>query len=118
MGRPLTERERDVLRFMIENALPSGGDQPVPAASRERWRRSIPATLAGPGCVCDACPSIELEDGRGRTSKGGRSVVLSAEHPEASLLLFIDDDRLSYLELAPHGEDAWDQFPAVPDLSL
>ncbi|MBO0596498.1 hypothetical protein I2485_04185 [Nesterenkonia sp. E16_7] len=118
MGRPLTARERDVLAFMVDNAVPSAGDRPVPAAARERWRRSIPTTTAGRGCECGACPSIDLVDERARTSKGGRSVVLSAEHPKASVLLFIDADRLSYLELAPHGDEAIDHFPSVAELSV
>lgn len=44
--------------------------------------------------------------------------MLSAHHPKASLLLFIDEDRLSYLELAPHGDEVWDHFPPVAELSL
>lgn len=44
--------------------------------------------------------------------------MLRADHPKASLLLFIDDDRLSYLELAPHGDEAIDHFPPVVELSI
>ena len=34
------------------------------------------------------------------------------------LLLFIDEDRPSYLELAPVGEDTFDEFPAVGEITL
>ncbi|EXF24003.1 hypothetical protein BG28_09030 [Nesterenkonia sp. AN1] len=118
MGRPLTERERDVLTFMIERAVPFADDRPVPAGSRERWRQSVPSTTAGRGCACGTCPSIDLEDQHGQTPDGGDRIVLSAHHPKASLLLFIDEDRLSYLELAPHGDEVWDHFPPVAELSL
>ena len=62
--------------------------------------------------------SIDLEDQRGQTPEGGDRIVLSAHHSTASLLLFIDDDQLSYLELAPHDDEAWDQFPPVAELSV
>lgn len=118
MGRPLTARERDVLSFMIDRAVPFADDPPVPAGSRERWRQSVHTTTAGRGCACGACPSIDLQDQRGQTSKGGRSVVLSADHAKASVLLFIDADRLSYLELAPRGDEGIDHFPPVAELSV
>jgi hypothetical protein len=44
--------------------------------------------------------------------------VLSASHPDASLMLFIDGDRLSYLELAPHGDRPFPEFPPVGDISV
>ncbi|WP_281270256.1 hypothetical protein [Cryobacterium soli] len=43
--------------------------------------------------------------------------MLSAAHPDATLLLFVDNDRLSYLELAPHGDDAFSEFPLAAQLS-
>ncbi|HEY5728382.1 MAG TPA: hypothetical protein VIV08_07175 [Acidimicrobiia bacterium] len=40
--------------------------------------------------------------------------MLSASSAGAPLLLFIDDDLLSYLELAPTEEDgSFDEFPAA-----
>lgn len=44
-------------------------------------------------------------------------MALWGDHPEASVLLLIAVDRLSYLELVPHGEAAIDQFPPVAELS-
>jgi len=43
---------------------------------------------------------------------------MSAEHPNASLLLFIEYDRLSYLELAPHGDEVIGQFPPSSELDV
>lgn len=118
MGRPLTERERDVLTFMIDTAVPSGDDPPVSAATRARWRRSIPTTTAGQRCACGACPSIDLVAERAGAARRERNVVLSAGHPKASLLLFIHDDRLSCLELAPHGDEPIGHFPPVAELRV
>ena len=118
MSRNLTDREREVLTFMVDYALPVAEKRPVRASARERWRRSIPTIMAGPPCECGECPSIELVDGRGRISKGGRNIVLSAEHPKVSLLLFIEHDRLSYLELATHGDEVIGQFPPSSELDV
>lgn len=39
--------------------------------------------------------------------------------PEALLMLFIDDDRLSYLELAPLSDDtSVHHFPAAASIDL
>ncbi|GAA2997590.1 hypothetical protein [Microbacterium aurantiacum] len=45
-------------------------------------------------------------------------IVLTAEGPGASLLLFIDDGRLSYLELAPHVDDVVADFPPIEALTV
>jgi len=50
--------------------------------------------------------------------RAGGNIVLSAEHPKASLLLFIEHDRLNYLELAPHGDEAIGQFPPSSELDV
>ncbi len=118
MARPLTERERNVLTFMVDTAVPFVGDPPLQAGARDRWRLLITTAQAGRRCGCGSCPSNELEDEHGRTPTGGRRVVLNASHPKASLLLFIDDDRLSYLELAPLGDDVFEYFPLVSELTV
>jgi hypothetical protein len=118
MGRELTDRERDLLAFMVENARVFADDPPVSFEARQRWQAQLPGARAGSPCGCGSCPSIAIEDEHGRTPDGGRRVVLSAGHPDATLLLFIDGDRLSYLELAPHGDDAFPEFPPVADVSV
>ena len=50
--------------------------------------------------------------------EGGTRVVLEAAVPEAMLLLFIDGDQLSHLELAPIDPDvAVAEFPPAESLS-
>lgn len=74
-------------------------------------------------CSCGTCPSVDLavvdehQEAPAATERvvGGRrsGVVLEAFVPDANLLLFIHDDRLSYLELAPMPELSIAEFPAV-----
>lgn len=119
MGRILTERERAVLSFMVDHGVAVADKVPVREIARARWRESLLTVTAGASCGCVQCPSIDLVDGRGPGIRAGRKrVVLSAEHPKASLLLFIDYDRLSSLELAPHGDDVIAEFPPVSELSV
>jgi hypothetical protein len=116
MGRDLTDRERDLLAFMIEYGEPVPDDAPVSVEDRRRWQAQLPGARAGSGCGCGTCPSITVEDEHGRAPVGGRRVVLSTGHPDATLLLFVDGDRLSYLELAPHGDEPFPEFPPVTDI--
>ena len=104
-----------MLKAMINLAHDGGGDRRVDDSSRQRWFAQIAETRAGRRCECWTCPSIELEDTSGRTASRIHSrIVLSAGAPDALVLLFIDDDQLSYLELAPTDPDARiDEFPAV-----
>lgn len=112
--RPLTPREGQLLVALLERGVSEDGRRPVTAADRTRWLASVPQTLAGRSCGCGACPSIELTDATGRTPAAGvRRVVLEAEAPGAVLLLFIDEDRPSYLELAPL--EAGVTFSEFPD---
>lgn len=118
MGRVLTDRERDLLTFMVNYAMPFADSPSVSASARERWSRLIPTTRAGHSCDCGACPSIELEDEGVQSPNNQERIVLSASHPKASLLLFIDGDRFSYLELAPYGDDVFEQFPTASEVTL
>lgn len=116
MGRELTEVERAVLVAMIRHGVGFEDQSPVQAAQRKRWLHQVPTVLAGPTCGCGTCPSIELEDEHGAIPTIGSRVVLTAATRESLLLLFIDDDRLSYLELAPTGETPTDSFPGTAEL--
>ena len=116
--RELTDRERDVLTIMVESAEPFAGDPAPTFEERARWRSQLAGAHAGTPCGCGTCPSIELTDENGITPSGGNRVVLEGATPGASLLLFIDGDRLSYLELAPHGDDVFTEFPLVSTVSV
>lgn len=119
MIRDLTERERDVLAFMVDSAQTFAGDPPVLEEDRGRWRAQLVRAHAGRACGCGSCPSIEIETGPDTNvaTATGHRIVLTAAHPDATLLLFVDDDRLSCLELAPHGDEAFAEFPLVDQLS-
>lgn len=118
MTRDLSERERAVLLALVERGSDPGGP-PVPASARARWRDQVATARAGASCGCGTCPSIELTDAQGRTpGEDGPRVVLSGEVPGALVHLFVDEDRLSYLELSPLDDVAFTEFPPVTELSF
>ena len=109
--RPLTTREREALIALVERGKPSDGAE-ITADDRKRWLEQVPSTHAGARCRCGTCPSIDLTDEAGTTADGDDRVVLEASAEGAMLLLFIDDGRLSYLELAPLDDDvSFAEFP-------
>jgi hypothetical protein len=59
---------------------------------------------------------VDLEDADGPVPPGDDRVVLSVNHSRALVLLFVDDDRLSYLELAPLDDAPVRAFPPVEEL--
>ncbi|MEJ5913169.1 hypothetical protein [Pseudokineococcus sp. 1T1Z-3] len=112
--RSLTPREEAVLVEMITRGRHQDDDVVVTAADRSRWLAQVPGTRAGARCGCGSCPSIELTDAAGETpDMQDDRVVLEAGATGALLLLFIDDDRLSYLELAPLSDKT--SFRHFPD---
>lgn len=106
--RPLGERERDLLLAMIERGVDSSSTMDVTSADRRRWMTQVARTRVVGHCTCGTCPSVDLAIIGGTAVHGGSErapVVLEAFTSEALLLLFIEDDRLSYLELAPTDPD-------------
>jgi len=110
--RPLTPREEAVLVALITRGAWAGDDDVTPGPDdRARWLAQVPSTRAGRRCTCGTCPSIELTDPAGWTPDVGDSrVVLQAGAQGALVFLFIEEDRLSYLELAPDAATSHD-FP-------
>ncbi|MEJ5868484.1 hypothetical protein WDV85_12135 [Pseudokineococcus sp. 5B2Z-1] len=117
--RPLTHREEAVLVALITRGAWAGDDGVVLTTDdRARWLAQVPTTRAGRRCTCGTCPSIELTDTAGwRPDAGDGRVVLQAGASGATLLLFVDEDRLSYLELAPDAS-AFHDFPDPQELNL
>lgn len=103
MTRPLTPQQRDVIAALITNAtLFDGGE--VDAARRKGWLEGVDKLSQGEPCGCGACPSVQLLfDGR-PTPESSPRTVLSADGFNSMVLLFIDDDKPSYLEVAEYGE--------------
>lgn len=106
-GRPLTELERSVALAMIDHAT---DDRVTPSPEdRCRWRELIGrATVCG-HCDCGLCPSVDLAiDGVPVESCNGRRLVLEASADNRGVILFIDDDKPSYLEVYGFDDDPVD----------
>ncbi len=113
----MTARERDLLLALIARGSAVGSDASIAQSDRERWAGQV-ARVHGT-CGCGSCPSIELAPSDEADSAGpSRRTVLEASTDDAFLLLFIDDDRPTYLELAPFGDDPITEFPLVADVAF
>lgn len=132
MTRRLTSRESDALVFLIDSGIGAVGDPTD--ADRARWRGLVDRLRVSATCACGTCPSIDLalaapaNKPAPKVSSAGttpdtaaaatsRRVVLEGFTPGAFLLLFIDDDVPTLLELAPIDDKVFDRFPPVADLS-
>lgn len=100
LPRRLTDRERDVLVAMIKHGEPGSDDEPrIDPPRRARWLRGMDSTLVRDICECGECPSIDLRDLDGPNLGKGTRDVIAVDHDGAMILLFVDDDRPSRLEM-------------------
>ncbi|MCQ9387267.1 hypothetical protein NQ038_01170 [Brevibacterium sp. 50QC2O2] len=108
LPRPASPAERAVIRAMAERARTTDGGA-VTDDQRSRWLRQVANCTVTGHCDCGTCPSVELGDAAGNPvpDDAGPRVVLSAgaRNPTRGILLFIDGDRLSYLEVYPTEDD-------------
>lgn len=122
MDRALSEREQEVLLALIDRGADATEATSVTTADRRRWRAQVGGARVVGHCGCGSCPSIELAiDGHSMPADqvGRGRVVLEASTSGALLLLFVDDDALSYLELAPtEDEGRFPEFPPVDAIDL
>ncbi|ROR82722.1 hypothetical protein SAMN06295974_2818 [Plantibacter flavus] len=116
--RPLSVRERDLLVALIARGTEHGADRAVAVSDRERWAGQLPGVMVHGMCGCGTCPSIDLTPDSGGRPAPTRQTVLEAITSNACLLLFIEDDRPTYLELAPWGEEPITEFPLVADVEF
>ncbi|WP_432522823.1 hypothetical protein [Kineococcus sp. SYSU DK006] len=117
--RDLTRRQLEVLAWLIDHGAPFDPDQRVvEEADRARWRAQLTAVRAGRSCGCGTCPSIELVHPAALRAAGADGhPVVEGSTAGAVLLLFADGgDHLSYLELAPTGEQIFGELPHPGDL--
>jgi len=115
VSRPLTERERAVLVAVVERGVDD--DDPPSHEDRERWLAQVPGVRVVGGCGCGTCPSIRFRPtGTPEADPWETQVVLEASAEGALLLLFVHDDRLSELELAPVGDQVFHELPDVEQL--
>lgn len=128
MVRRLSAREHSVALFMVRHATTSPDEvdyagfspeqrevwdppEPISTERRQLWEGRLSEVVVTNECECGTCPSVGMRPGlrdedERRDDKGGGGdwtdrVVLTAGTAGAMLLLFIDDNIPSYLELAP-----------------
>lgn len=116
--RPLADRERDLLVALIARGTEHGGDRVIAASDRERWAGHLPGVMVHGTCGCGTCPSIDLTPDSGDRPTPTRQTVLEASTSNVFLLLFIEDDRPTYLELAPFGDEPITEFPPLADVEF
>jgi len=99
--RPLASNERELLDALLRREFPGVGELRLQARQ----------TSASPGCTC-GCGTIALHvpDDSPRSSASHlvpvEGTVVTAEgEPIGGLLLFVDDGRLSSLEVYAYGDD-------------
>lgn len=142
MARPLTARERDVAILMIRNANPSpteeefadftprqrdhwGSSEPITQEQRRRWEDNLAEVVVSGRCTCGTCPTVDLEGPHhsrsavADTDAEVERIVLDGAVPGAMILLFIDDDVPSCLELAPIDDDLiFAEFPDPESIEI
>ena len=146
MVRPLSAREHGVALRMIRLATTPpdeadyaeftaeqrrGWDPPTPISNEQRqtWEGRLGEVVVTSHCDCGTCPSVgmrplsRIDDGQrddqGSDGDWSQRVVLTAGAPGAMLLLFIDDDYPSYLELAPIEDDlSFTEFPEPESIAV
>lgn len=116
--RPLSVRERDLLIALIARGTDHSADRAVTASDRERWAGQLADVSVHGTCGCGSCPSIDLVPESDDQPTMARQTVLEASTSTASLLLFIEGDRPTYLELAPWGDETIAEFPLVADVEF
>ncbi|MBF4513953.1 hypothetical protein ITJ66_15810 [Plantibacter sp. VKM Ac-2885] len=116
--RPLSARERDLMVALIARGTDHGADRAVTASDRERWAGLLADTSVHGMCGCGSCPSIDLVPESDDRPSTARQTVLEASTSTASLLLCIEGDRPTYLELAPWGDEPITEFPLVADVEF
>ncbi|AZH84688.1 hypothetical protein EAO79_18615 [Plantibacter sp. PA-3-X8] len=116
--RPLSVRERDLLVAMVARGTEDGVDRVIAASDRERWAGQLADISVHGTCGCGTCPSIDLVPESDDRPSTARQTVLEASTSTASLLLYIEGDRPTYLELAPWGDEPITEFPLVADVEF
>lgn len=146
MIRELTPNEREAALLMIRRATASPDEtdyasfteeqrevwdppEPIRDEQRRLWEDNLAEVVVTNECTCGSCPSIGMRprsraDDESRDDVGGegdwsKRIVLDAGTSGAMLLLFIDDDSPSYLELAPIEDGGtFAEFPRAEDMDF
>lgn len=106
MARSLTDEERVLISAMIVSAKAADPDRFPDQTTWYRWRQELqeilPRVSVGQACDCGKCPSVQLlVDGREVTASDER-IILEAFVSQGLVMLYVDDNKPSYLEIAPN----------------
>lgn len=106
MERSLTLSERQLISAMITSAKATDPDRFDDQTAWFQWRQELHETLdritGGESCDCGKCPSFQLLVDGQAVAAGESQVILEAFISEGIVMLFIDDGKPSYLEIAPN----------------
>lgn len=109
MARSLNEGERQLISAMITSAKATNPEFFTSQEDWEQWREDLRSLMdritAGEPCDCGKCPSFQLlVDGK-PVQAGAKQVILEAFVSEGIVMLFVDDGKPSYLEIAPNLDE-------------
>lgn len=110
MARSLSPDEIGWARYLVSHGTALG---PAPAVTqRFGWLAQLDGALAGEGCDCGTCPSVELlVDGTAPAPDAAPDFVLYGGTNDMLVLLHIVADRPAYLEGAPGCAAGATSFP-------
>ena len=108
MARSLTESEQQLISAMITSAKAADPSRFEAQEVWYQWRQELLGTLdritVGASCECSKCPSVQLLLDGQVVPAGASQIILQAFISEGIVMLFIDDDVPSYLEIAPNPD--------------
>lgn len=106
MARSLTDAERTLIGAMITSAKASDPDRLKGTVAWRNWRRDLYEMInrlsVGRLCDCGKCPSFQLLVDGHEVPPSKDPIILEAFISDGIVMLFIDDGKPSYLEIAPN----------------
>jgi hypothetical protein len=115
-ARPLRSDEQAMLSHLLS----------IDFDGVEQLRRQAEQARVVGACDC-GCPTIELSTGadplqqgafEGRLAPVEGRVMAIGDEPVADVILFVDDGRISYLELVWHSAESPSAWPPVERVEL
>lgn len=106
MARSLTDAERLLIHAMITSAKATDPAVDQTKTTSEDWRHKLHEMLdritVGQACDCGKCPSVQLLIDDKPVPAGKSQIILEAFISQGIVMLFVDDGKPSYLEIAPN----------------
>ncbi|GAA4117819.1 hypothetical protein [Enteractinococcus coprophilus] len=106
MARSLTHPEHTLISAMITSAKASDPDRLKGSVAWRNWRHELHAMIdrlsVGKLCDCGKCPSFQLRVDGQEVQPSDAPIILEAFIPEGIVMLFVDDGKPSYFEVAPN----------------